>query len=364
MTERLRIARLSLRGFRNLADLDLSPGARFNVLSGDNGQGKSNLLEAIHYLGSLGSFRLAKREDLIAHDEERAVVAGKLEMAPTARTAKIALHRRKRRVLSLDDKRPRSKAVWIASLQMVLFHPGDLALANGPPQGRRDFLDRILERMEPAFAKTKADYGKALRSRNRLLKDNADRRSITSYDELLASTGAVIGMARSALVENLETRTVEAFERVAGTELPFTVTYEPRVEPNAEALRAALGRSLTKDLARGFTRDGPHGDDLALRVKRRGARHHASQGQHRMMVLALKVAELDALGRRVGRTPVLLLDDVSSELDATRNARLMELLDAIGGQVFLTTTRRDLFAIEGERIDYTVRAGRVERQSS
>jgi len=362
LTEALRLERLAVRGFRNLADLDLEPGPRFNVLSGDNGQGKSNLLEAVCYLGSLDSFRLARKDALIRHEAQRAVIAGKLAASPAPITAKIALDRRKARSLALNDKRPRSRGVWIATLPMVLFHPGDLSLAHGSPQGRRDFLDRVLAQMDSGYSKTTAAYTKALRSRNRLLKrEDADRRSITSYDELLATHGAAIGQARAALVEALEPLTVDAFTQVAGTELPLEVAYRPRVEPTAEAIRAALGRSLTKDLARGFTAEGPHGDDLGLTVRERGARHAASQGQHRMMVLALKIAELHALTRRVGRVPILLLDDVSSELDPTRNARLMQVLDALGGQVFLTTTQRELIRIEEGRVDWTVQSGRVER---
>jgi len=194
MTDRpaLRLDRLALRGYRNLADVDLEPGPRFNVLSGDNGQGKSNLLEAIDYLGSLSSFRLAKKDDLIAHGAERALLAGRFATEPAPITAKVRLERRAARKLALDDKRPRSTAAWVASLQMVLFHPGDLALAAGAPEKRRAFLDRVLEQMDPTYAKTLASYGKALRSRNRLLKrEEADRRSIVAYDELLASAGAL-----------------------------------------------------------------------------------------------------------------------------------------------------------------------------
>jgi len=358
----LRLERLSVRGFRNLAHLDLEPGPRFNVLFGDNGQGKSNLLEAIHYLGSLASFRMARRDALIGHEVERAVVAGKLTSTTTtlSMTAKIALDRRKARVLNLNEKRPRSKAAWIASIPMVLFHPGDLSLVSGSPQGRRDFLDAMLEQMDPSLSKTRATYTKALRSRNRLLKtEGSDRRSITSYDELLATAGSAIAAAREELTKTLGPLTLEALTSVAGRELPLTVTYRPRVEPNIEAMRAALAKSLAKDLARGFTAEGPHADDLELAVKERGARHHASQGQHRMMVLALKIAELGALTASVGQVPILLLDDVSSELDATRNARLMQTLDALGGQVFVTTTHRELIRIERGRVDSQISAGHV-----
>lgn len=365
MTEALRLDRLALRGFRNLEDLDLEPGPRINVLSGDNGQGKSNLLEAIHYLGALSSFRMARKDDLIRHDAERAVLAGKFRAQPLPITAKIKLDRHKARVLALDEKRPRSTAAWVASIQMVLFHPGDLALAYGPPQLRRDFLDRVLEQVDPTLGRTLAGYTKALRSRNRLLKqEGADRRSITAYDELLATSGAVLGTARAQLVEELAPLTESAFRRVAGEEVLFQLRYVPRVEPDPEAIRRALARSFEKDRARGFTAEGPHADDLGLRVRERAARHHASQGQHRMMVLGLKIAELEVLSQRVGRVPILLLDDVSSELDRTRNARLMELLDELGGQVFLTTTHREFIRIERGRVDYRVECGKVEPLTS
>lgn len=358
----LRLSRLALRGFRNLSDLDLSPGPRFNVVSGDNGQGKSNLLEAIHYLGSLRSFRLARKDDLIAHGAERALIAGKFESSPVPTTAKVKLDRLKARSLALDDKRPRTTASWVASLQMVLFHPGDLALASGAPQLRRDLLDRVLEQMDPGYPKTLAAFTKALRSRNRLLRqEGADPRSITAFDELLATSGEIIGQARARLVEELAPLAESAFHRVADSEGMFRTRYVPKVEPTADQIRAALKRTLRKDLARGFTGEGPQGDDLGLTVHDRGARHHASQGQHRMMVLALKIAELEVLARRVGRVPILLLDDVSSELDRRRNTRLMELLDELGGQVFVTTTHPDLIDVSRGRHELQVSSGAVTR---
>jgi DNA replication and repair protein RecF len=361
MSSALRVERLILRGFRNLADLDLSPGPRFNVLAGHNGQGKSNLLEAIDYLGSLRSFRGAGREDLIGHGAERALLAARFAAAPVPLKAQIRLSRTEVRRLALGDKRPRSTSAWVGALPMVLFHPGDVGLVGGPPEGRRAFLDRVLEQMDPTYARAAAAYTKALRSRNRLLKqEQADVRSITAYDELLASAGAVLGQSRARLADDLKPRVEDAFREVAGEEVALQVTYRPRVEPTMEAIRRALAGSLAKDRARGFTAEGPHGDDLALTVGARGARHHASQGQHRMMVLSLKVAELEVLGRRIGQVPVLLLDDVSSELDPVRNRRLFTLLDRLGGQVFLTTTQPDLIRLDEGRVDFAVASGRVD----
>jgi DNA replication and repair protein RecF len=260
----------------------------------------------------------------------------------------------------LDAKRPPSTSVWLRTVQMVLFHPGDLVLAAGSPDKRRAYLDRMLEQIDPIYSSTLASYEKALRSRNRLLKnERVDERSVRAYDAILSKAGAVIGQARARLVQDLGPRVVHAFSEVFGAETELRVDYVPRVEPTETAIIQALARAFQKDKARGFTADGPHGDDLGLQIHEVGARHHASQGQHRTIVLALKTAELDLLSERMGRVPVLLLDDVSSELDRTRNRRFFEVLRRAGGQVFLTTTHPEFILLDKDRVDFAVSAGVV-----
>lgn len=356
----LRIDRLVLRGFRNLEALDLTPGPQFNVVSGDNGAGKSNLLEAIHYLGALKSFRGAKKRDLITLGEPASRLRARVTGHLAPRTFDAALTQEGSRRLKLDDKRPRSIATWHGAIQVVLFHPGDLELAMGAKEKRRAYLDRILEQIDPTYGAALAAYQKALRSRNRLLKKlEKDTRAIVVFDQILSQSGAIVGQARAALIADLKPQIENAFHEVAGEALPLEVSYAPRVEPTEQAIRSALQSSLRKDLARGFTADGPHGDDLSLRVRDVAAKHHASQGQHRAMVLALKVAELHVLTARVGRVPILLLDDVSSELDRRRNRRFFALLKRLGGQVFLTTTHPEFILLDEDRVDFQVEEGVV-----
>ena len=265
----------------------------------------------------------------------------------------------------MDGKRPRSSATYHATVHTVLFHPGDLEIASGGPEPRRALLDRVLGQMDPTYAASTSAYSKALRSRNRLLRiEGVDRRSIVAYDEILASAGTVVGQARARLVGELGPRAEEAFREVAGADLPLVVAYRPRVEPTVMALGRALERSLDKDLARGFTAEGPHADDLLLALRGTSARRQASQGQHRAIVLALKVAEMTVLARRTGVVPILLLDDVSSELDSERNRRFFGLLSGLGGQDFLTTTERDLIRIERDRADFVVSGGAVARSGA
>ncbi len=349
-------------GFRNLAPLELTPGPRLNVLAGDNGQGKSNLLEAIHYAATLRSFRGAGTDELVATGAEDARVALRAEASPLARTLEVSLRRGHARQPKLDGKRPRSSLAWLGVLPAVLFHPGDLSLAQGGPEGRRTLLDEVLSEIDPTYATTLADYVKALRSRNRLLKEEpVNRRAVTAFDGVLAAAGAILGQARQRLVADLAPRATEVWHELFETTVPLEIAFVPRCEPDEQSLLDALAESLDRDVMRGFTAEGPHADDVALRVKDKSAKHHASQGQQRALVLALKVAELEVLAHRTGKVPLLLLDDVSSELDATRNRRFFGLLARMGGQVFLTTTDARLIHLDDARTDFRVNAGRIER---
>lgn len=356
----LRVERIYARGFRNLEDLDLSPGPGFNVLHGENGAGKSNVLEAIYYLGSLRSFRGARTDDLVRIGTGEAILKAKVSSEGVQRVLSVGLSRERPRRAAIDGKRPRSMAAWRGAAPMVLFFPGQLELAAGGAQGRREFLDRMLEQMDSVYGSSLTSYERALRSRNRLLKEEApDRRSIAAFDELLAEHGAVVAKARARLLDELAPRVQRAFEEISGSETSVSMTYRSRVAPERGAIREALARALPKDRARGFTADGPHADDVAITIARVPARHHASQGQNRAIVLALKVAELDVTAERLGKTPVLLLDDVSSELDRSRSRRFFELLAGLGGQVFLTTTLPEYVLLEGGRRDLRVERGRV-----
>lgn len=362
MTSKLRIERLELRGFRNLAPLVFEPGPNFNVLAGDNGAGKSSLLEAIGYVGSLRSFRGARNEDLIQLGADEARLDARVLGDVAPRRFQILLHRTEPRRVAIDGKRPRTLALWNATLPTVVFHPGDLELASGASDRRRTYLDRMIEQFDPTYAAVLGDYEKALRSRNRLLKEETvDRRAIVVYDELLATRGSVVGRARAAVVRELGPRIEKAFGAIVGEEIPLAVRYQPRVPPSVDAIRERLVEAYEKDRARGFTADGPHADDLAIAMKQVAVRHHASQGQHRAMALAMKLAELDELTTRTGRVPILLLDDVSSELDRERNRRLFERIASIGGQVFLTTTQAELIRIEHDRVDHRLVEGRLVR---
>ena len=339
----------------------IEPHPRFNVLSGDNGQGKTNVLEAIYLLGTLRSFRAGKTEEMVRFGAAQALVRARVEKLGTQRMLEVALapgHKHGR----VDGKGARASD-YFGGFNVVLFAPEDLRLPKGPPAGRRRFLDRAVWNAHPAYLAEVQTYEKVLRSRNAVLRDGGPAEMLEVYDEQLARAAVAIVTRRRTLAEELGPRVRAAFERVTQTGLLLGIAYETALEiTNIEhSLREKLIKDRRKDLARGATSSGPHVDDLTLVLDGKPARLYASQGQLRAIVLALKIAEIEFLREKLGDSPVLLLDDVSSELDPTRNAQLFDFLKSVPCQAFITTTHRSHVLLAEERLDFQVVGGGVGR---
>ena len=358
--ERVQLDTLSLGDFRNIRRAEIQPGSRFNIFSGDNGMGKTNVVESIYLLGALRSFRTAVRGELVRHGCESACVEGLFVGAAAGIRCEITLTENERR-LRVDGRSKRPDSAHFRNLPMVLFHPGNLDLVQGGPQARRRLLDRALFQAEGTYPGVLSDYNRALRNRNRLLKDRPpDRRALEPFDRQLAELGARVCGHRRQLVSLLEPLFLEAFEEVSGTSRAG-LAYRPSVAGDVEQLATALAGALQRDIDRGFTSLGPHADDLEVLVDDRAARRFASQGQQRAAALSLKIAETRALARVTERVPLLLLDDVSSELDEVRNSRLFDFLGGVGGQVFITTTQLDTIRVRENRTDFAVVDGAISR---
>ena len=352
----VRITELVVTGFRNLGSVRVVPDPRANVLLGGNGEGKSNLLEAIDYAASLRSFRGATRNQLVGFDSPQAQVLLRVDGPVTGREYRVKITRTSREI-TLDGKRPERAIDYFGGASCVVFQPGDLDLVRGAPEGRRRLLDRILLRVLDGYGEALKSYGRALKSRNQLLRDRRpDARAVQAFDFPLARYGAALVRARNALVPDLVAAAQRALHELGLDPTAIAVAYRTRCVGDQVEYASALAAQTPVDLARRATQYGPHGDDLALTWAGLPARAVASQGQARALALALRLAELHVVESRSKVTPALLLDDVSSELDRARIEQLFSLVGSLGGQVWVSTTdpaiggllpRAKTFLVEG-----------------
>lgn len=366
----MRLESIQLTDFRNLRHVDIEPDPRFNVVVGPNGQGKTNFVEAVALLSTLKSFRNAKNAQLVRHDAEQAVCRAWIDRAGKRREVEVIIRPSSKKV-SLNGNYVRKLADFFGALNTVSFTPDDVGILKGSPTARRLLLDRMIFHAHPPFADEAADYEGALRQRNALLKNEyPDRALLEVYDEQLATLGVRVVRRRCAMLDELREPFRAAFAEIFSPDLDVDLRYESDWCPEAEqlddaalntALRAALRGARRADFARGFTTVGPHRDDLATSLGGQPVRGFASQGQHRAFVLALKITEIRTLRARIGAPPVLVLDDVSSELDPTRNRQLFDFLAGFDGQVFITTTDASYIHLDHARTTWHVRDGDLQR---
>jgi DNA replication and repair protein RecF len=343
----LAVASLSIRDFRNLARVDLELDPRFNVVAGANGQGKTNLLEAVYVLATSRSFRTSRLDELVATGAETASIRGIMREADEEREQSVGM-RRGLRATRIDGKRPPSLASYALRTPTVVFHPGALALSAGAGSERRRLLDRVALYASPASLDDASSYAKAMRARQRVLERRGDDAGdLDGWEELMVRHGLALSAARSDAAGRLIPAAKRAFSRIGPEGLELQASYARGAPVDAEAFRSELAGRRTRDRARGSATSGPHRDDLELSLGSMGMRGMASQGQHRAVVLALELAEIEVVTDARGVRPVLLLDDVSSELDRERMAALLATLREEQGQVLITTTRPELIDAAG-----------------
>ena len=274
------------------------------------------------------------------------------------------------RKVRLDGKAVRPLARYFGGFNVVVFTPEDLALARGSPGERRRFLDRGVFNLRPSYLATTTDYDKVLKQRNSVLRQVGQGalarpqvdELLEVYDHQLAGLGvALIAGARARSSDVIRPAMLDAFAAITRTGLAAGARYVSQAATGTAAeLEAKLREGRARDLATGSTHVGPHRDDLILELEGREAGSFASQGQLRAIMLAWKTAELSVLARAHGDAPILLLDDVSSELDPARNAYLFEHLASRAGQCFITTTDSRHVLLARDRADYRIESGRID----
>jgi DNA replication and repair protein RecF len=342
----VRLTHLWLTDFRNYTtvDLPLVPDG-LTVVIGDNGEGKTNLLEAVGWLATLSSFRGAPTEALVRagattavvraegwRDDRRLLIEG--ELSPSGRS-RVQINRQPLR---------RSRDL-LGAVRVSVFAPDDLGLIKGAPGERRRYLDELLVATHPRWDQVQNDVDRILRQRGTLLKQAGGRLSpevaltLDVWDAKLADAGTELVDARVALLDQLGPAVADAYDSVAGAPAGVSMTYVASWRPpTGPGLTSALAEARPDDVRRGVSTVGPHRDDVAISVRQLPSRTHASQGEQRSLALAMRLGGHRVVTAAVGSPPVLLLDDVFSELDPDRTAGLLAHVPA--GQALLTTAGR------------------------
>lgn len=322
----------------------IKPGERFNLLYGLNGQGKTNLLEAIYLLGSPRSFRSARLPELIRHGERSAQIQGEVESNGMESRIRLTLESAGRRV-EIDGKGIQRASDLHGRLNAVVFSPDDTGMVRQGPEARRRYLDRAVYMGDIGYLHCWHGYHRILKQRNHLLK-SADRSGLDTWTEQLAEAGAEVIERRQRYIAVLDGMLQRHYATISGDGETAGIDYSPEgVQATVrEDIRTELlelfARHSRSDERYGTTTAGPHRDDLIFCLDNRPLKAFGSQGQQKSFVLALKMAEMDNLQAIFGEPPLLLLDDMSSELDARRHRNLMDFLFNRDIQVFITTTER------------------------
>lgn len=350
------VAKLRLNNFRNYAALELELGQGPVVLYGKNGAGKTNLLESVFYLASLRSFRTFRERDLLRCGSDSFAVWARVKRRASWVDLRVCYHGPGRKEAFVGESKARSAADFIGRLAVVAFSPEDLDMIKGSPAVRRRFLDIGLAQSSPVYLADLTRYSKALAQRNALLaragplgaKNSGLAGLLDAWDDQLAEYGASIARYRRSSLARLSDLSAGVHSIISDGRETLSLRYRPSVE-GSDAADPAVGKAVLfealaarrdKDAAVGATSAGPHRDDFAFVVDGADARSFASQGQQRTAVLAVKVAQLHLMHQEIGDWPVLLLDDVASELDHLRRNSIPAVVPP-EVQVIATTTELD-----------------------
>ena len=340
----MRITSIQLTDFRNYARAELRPCEGVTVLYGNNAQGKTALLESVVLSCTGRSHRTARDRELIRWEQETGRVLVRAERRDGSHEVEMLLSQQKRKTVKVNGRVLQRTGELMGHVSGVLFSPEDLRMVKDGPAERRRFIDMELSQIRPAYYYALQRYAHALMQRNKLLRDmplnHALRATLEDWDAQLARSGAAIMTMRAEFVRHISEAAHENHLEISGGLEELRVRYVPSLQTEAADLERALTEALfvarETDLRRGTTTVGPHRDDLMLTLSGMDVRVYGSQGQQRTTALSLKLAELDIMRRELDEPPVLMLDDVMSELDPQRRRQLLGRLKGI--QTIVTCT--------------------------
>lgn len=353
----VKLSTIRLQNFRNIGEAALDIDKDRIFLVGPNGQGKTNLLEAIGYVSALRAFRPGDNRALIREGAGEAGVGYVVEHETAGHSEVVVRIRPRGKEAALDGDIVKRLADYLGRFPSVLFSSEDMQLIRGAPALRRRSLDLHLSGFEPGYLEALQKYHRALDSRNRLLKEGGDAGAMKAFERELAAAAATLFSARTNALAILGTLAAEFYGKISGGVEQGTITYKPDSEiTTPDDFLKQLNRQKVRDVQVGSTQRGPHRDDFAFRLGEKDAAVFASEGQQRALVLALRFAQLRDARARSGVAPIVLADDVLGELDPVRRERFWQALDS-DLQLFATGTSLPEIAGHGDWQVFQVEAG-------
>ena len=332
---------IRLQHFRSYIDATFEFGSGVNIIVGPNGSGKTNLLESLQVIATGKSYRVQDNE-LLHFEKPWFRLDAHTGDGTSTRVVKLVTSPRQQKTFELNDAAHRS-LTFEHTIPIVLFEPNNLYLLHGAPEVRRAYLDDIIEQIQPGYAAIRRHYRRTLAQRNALLKKGTpSSKEMFPWDLRLSELGAVIARSRLDLISRFNQLLQELYATISHTTKSVQLNYSAMFPADSYEthMLQKLESALPRDVMRGFTAYGPHREDMSVVFDGHPAEEVASRGEIRTVVLALKIIELGILEEVRGKTPILLLDDVFSELDGTRRRALTDYLQRY--QTFLTTTDADL----------------------
>ena len=360
----MRLRSLELRQFRNYEEFELETPEELTILVGPNAAGKTNAIEAVQLLTAGRSFRRPQWGDLVEWGRERASLKIRAEGEQREVEIGLLVETGGKHTYAVNGQAKRRLSEVVGIVPSVVFTPEDLGLVKGPAEARRDAIDSLGEQLSATFASLRKDFGRVVRSRNKLLREGAPDRELDPWSQQLVSFGSRLMVHRVRLLLRLGARLTEKYAELAnGEKLALAydsntgeVTEETDADRIAEEMYRELHRRAGEERARQVTLVGPHRDDIAFEIAGRNARAFSSQGQQRTAAIAWKLAEVGVIEEVAKKKPVLLLDDVMSELDEVRRRALTEVVQR-NVQTFVTTTNIEYFEPELLERALVVRVG-------
>ncbi len=395
------VDKLSLRNWRTYSELTFEPASGLNIIVGDNAAGKTNLLESLYYLAAGASQRTSRDSELIRWGSDSFQIQAEIRGTRARHSLEFSYHQNEGKKYLLDGVQMDSLREVLGVVNAVIFSPDDLSLVKGAPENRRDFLDAEISQIDPRYQADAVRYRRIVRQRNDELKRIASAKSskatadllLDPWNEQLVKTGRELISTRLLMLRLWGGSSCKSYKKLSRGSETLTIAYVMSTQPkkvvvvagsrveeadgdisgkapgrsslrrrSEQLLSASLKKLRDDEIRRGYTLAGPHRDDIGFYVNQRAARHFASQGQQRSVALALKIGEVQWMKTQTSSQPLLLLDDVMSELDSSRSERLAQLVGE-DGQTFITCT--DLGDLNIDRLEgatlWRVDAGEVMR---